>query len=71
MDGVLSQHVRIRILNPGSGYPDNNDLMAVFSSLNCYSIPKTINMESIERAHVPELRNIRFHIDWDSCSWTY
>ena len=60
MNMALSQRVRVGIVNSGSGYPDKNDLVEVFSSLKGYSISKTINMESIERDHVPELKNISF-----------
>ena len=60
VDTALSGRYRIGILNPGSGYPNKNYLMVVFSSVKAYSVPKSINMESIERAHVPKLKNISF-----------
>ena len=45
VDTVLSHRVRIGI--PGSGYPDKNDLMGVFSSSKGYSISKTIHMDGV------------------------
>ena len=43
MDRALSQCIRIEILNPGSGYPDKSDPVAVFSSLTLNDMLGLVN----------------------------